>query len=84
MTTTAIPTAAITPINFHGILAGGPGAGRGTVEVGGATNGSWLRGTAPESSWRSYAARRDSSPSTRYASLISDIRSAEALPLRSG
>ncbi len=41
-------------------------------------------GTAPESSWRSYAARRDSSPSTRYASLISDISAADALPPRSG
>ena len=32
--TTAMPIAAIAPISFHGIRAGGPGAGRGPVAVG--------------------------------------------------
>ena len=56
MITTAIPIAAITPISFHGILAGGPGAGRGTVAV--RTRCDERRSVVSHrdgSSWRSYA-----------------------------
>ena len=80
-----MPIAAITPISFHGIFAGGPGAGRGTVEVGDDTNGSRLgrhRTGVELAIVRSPA--RASSPSTRYASLISAIWAADASPPWSG
>jgi hypothetical protein len=85
MSTTAMPIVAIAAISFQGMRAGGPGDGQdaaGGVDVIGCDDAGYTASAEP--SWRSYAARRTSSPNTRYASLIADISAADAPPRRSG